>query len=136
MLPSVSPLTSSPKKRLQSTGGNKIAQTRTAHRGGGPYAVQLRSAGLRDSDENSLDRVVDAEWLLHHVAVLVEAERKAQQRRRGGDVRLLDLRTNLGARGRAVLAGPVDRPRDDLSRHVARGAEELGLASVELLEGL
>src|SRR5439155_15875435 len=35
--------------------------------------------------------------------------------------------------GRAVLAGPVDRTRDDLRRHVARSAEELG-ALVGLLE--
>src|SRR6266511_5106811 len=133
MRPRVSPLTSSPKKRLQST-GEEDRTSECGPLGGGPHSVQLRSAGLRDPDEDPLHRVVDAEWTLHHVAVLVEAEGKAQQRRLAGDVRPLDLRTNLGAGGRAVLASPVERPRDDLRRHVAGGAEELGLASVELLE--
>src|SRR5438128_284276 len=42
--------------------------------------------------------------------------------------------TNLGAGGRAVRAGPVDRACDHLRRHVARSAEELG-GMVDGLEG-
>src|SRR5919204_3730960 len=134
MLPSVSPLTSSPKKRLQSTGA-KRSHKRVRPTGRGPHSVQLGSAGLRDPDEHSLDRVIDAEWTLHHVAVPVETDWEAQQRRRRADPRPLDLRSNLSAGRLAVLAGPVDRARDDLRRHVARSAEELGLAVVALREG-
>src|SRR3954454_15273886 len=114
MLPSVRPLTSSPKKRLQFIRG-RFHKTRAAHRIGGPHVCSVRkAAGLRDPDEDSLHRVVDAERLLDHVAVPVEGDGKTEQRRRGGDLRLLDLTTNLGAGGLAVLAGAVDCTRDNL----------------------
>src|SRR6478752_1227441 len=133
MLPSVSPLTSSPKKRLQFTGGKRSHKTQCGPNGG-RTAFSSKPTGLRDSDEDSLHRVVDPERLLDHVAVLVEGDRKAEQRRARRDVGLLDLRTNLSAGRRAVLAGTVDRARDDLRRHVARCTEELG-ALVDGLEG-
>src|SRR5205085_5118532 len=133
MLPSVSPLTSSPKKRLQFTGGRSYKRVRPTVGWAALRSAQIR-LGLRDPDEDSLHRVVDAERLLDHVAVLVEGDGQPEQRGRDADVRLLDLRANLGAGGRAVLAGTVDRARDDLRRHVSRGAEELG-AVVDPLEG-
>src|SRR5436305_15277752 len=123
MLPSVSPLTSSPKKRLQFT-GERFHKTSAAPRVGGRTPFACEPLGLRDPDEDSLDRVVDTERLLDHVAVPVEGDGKAEQRRLGGDPRPLDLRTNLGAGRRAVFAGTVDRARDGLRRHVARGAAE------------
>src|SRR5919204_3586107 len=134
MLPSVSPLTNSPKKRLQSTGGNKDRTNAYGPPEGGPHDVRLRSTALRDPDEDSLLRFVDAERLLDHVAVPVEFDRQAEQRRLNGDVRPLDLLSNLCTRRLAVLAGPVDRSRHDLGRDVARGAEELRVATVALLE--
>src|SRR5439155_6567122 len=133
MLPSVSPLTSSPKKRLQFTGGRSYKRVRPTVGWAALRSAQIR-LGLRDPDEDALDRVVDAERLLNHVAVLVEGDGQPEQRGRDADVRLLDLRANLGAGGRAVLAGTVDRARDDLRRHVARCTEELG-ALVNGLEG-
>src|SRR5919197_5015374 len=135
MLPSVSPLTNSPKKRLQSTGEDKDRTNACGPPGGGPHDVQLRSAELRDADEDSLLRLVDAERLLDHVAVPIELDGQAEQRRLHGDARPLDLPTNLRASRLAVLAGAVDRTRDDLRRDVARGAEELRVAAVALLEG-
>src|SRR5207248_8009745 len=94
----------------------------------------LRPTALRDPDEDSLLRLVDAEWLLDHVPVPVELDGKPEQRRLDQDVRLLDLPTNLGAGGLAILASPVDRSRHDLRRDVARSAEELGVAAVAPLE--
>src|SRR3954468_22000363 len=105
MLPSVRPLTSSPKKRLQFTGGRSHKRVRPTLGWAALRSAQIR-LGLRDPDEDALDRVVDAEGLLDHVAVLVEGDGKTEQRSRDADLRLLDLRTNLGAGGRAVLAGP------------------------------
>src|SRR5215212_870523 len=135
MLPRVRPLTSSPKTRPPIIRG-RFHKTSAAHRIGGPHVCSVRkAAGLRDPDEDSLHRVVDAEWLLDHVAVPVEGDGKAEQRRRGADLRRLDLTTNLGAGGLAVLAGAVDCAYDDLRRDVARAAEELGVAPVALLEG-
>src|SRR5256885_13792580 len=104
MLPSVSPLTSSPKKRLQFT-GERFHKTSAAHRVVGRTPFDCDPLRLRDPDEDSLDRVVDAERLLDHVAVPVEGDGKAEQRRGGADSRPLDLLANLGAGGRAVLAG-------------------------------
>src|SRR5919197_3481871 len=135
MLPSVSPLTNSPKKRLQSTGEDNDRTNACDPPEGGPHDVQLKSARLRDADEDSLLRLVDAERLLDHVAVPVELDGQAEQRALDGDVRPLDLPANLRAGGLAVLARAVDRPGDDLRRHVARGAEELRVAAVALLEG-
>src|SRR5436189_3778859 len=135
MRPSVSPLTNSPKKRLQSTGANKDRTNACGPPQGGPHDVQLRSARLRDADEDSLLRLVDAERLLDHVAVPVELDGKPEQRRLGGDARPLDLLADLRAGGLAILAGPVDRSRHDLRRDVARSAEELGVTAVALLEG-
>src|SRR5205823_2310850 len=129
MLPSVSPLTSSPKKRLQSR-GKKDRTNKCGPPEGGPHSLQVTSAELRDPDEDSLHRVVDAERTLDHVAALVELDRKAKQRGLDADARPLELATNLGAGGLAVLARPVDRPGDHLRRDVARGAEELGVAAV------
>src|SRR6266480_7716636 len=133
MLPSVSPLTSSPKKRLQFTGGRSYKRVRPTVGWAALRSAQIR-LGLRDPDEDALHRVVDPERLLDHVAVLVEGDGKTEQRRCDADVRLLDLRTNLRAGRRAVFAGPVDRARDDLRRHVARCTEELR-ALVDGLEG-
>src|SRR2546423_3347642 len=135
MLPSVSPLTSSPKKRLQFTGRTKIAQTSAAHVVTRAALRSTQTKQLPDSDEHSVDRVVDAERALDHVTVLVESHGKAKQRCLLRDLRGLDLRPNLGAAGRPVRTGAVDCARDDLRRHIARGTEELR-ASVELLERL
>src|SRR5437764_318121 len=76
MLPSVSPLTSSPKKRLQFT-GERFHKTSAAHRVVGRTPFDCDPLGLRDPDEDSLDRVVDTERLLDHVAVPVEGDGKS-----------------------------------------------------------
>src|SRR5438067_4782750 len=106
MLPSVSPLTSSPKKRLQFT-GERFHKTSAAHRVVGRTPFHCDPLELRDPDEDSLDRVVDTERLLDHVAVPVEGDREAEKRRAGGDPRPLDLLPHFGAGGGAVLAGAV-----------------------------
>src|SRR5919204_268687 len=136
MLPSVSPLTSSPKKRLQFTGRRRSHKRVRPTWSRGPHSLHLGPGRLPDADEHSVDRVVDAERLLHHVAVLVETDRKAEQRGLLRDLRLLDLRPDLGTARRPVLARPVDRTDDDLRRDVARRAEELRVASVDLCERL
>src|SRR3954462_12967501 len=122
MLPSVRPLTSSPKKRLQSTGGRR-SHKRVRPTSRWAARRSWNSTGLRDSDENSLDRVVDAEWPLDHVAAGVELNRQAEQRCLDADLGPLDLLANLGPRGGAVLAGTIDRACDDLRRDVRRSAE-------------
>src|SRR5512133_3534282 len=134
MLPSVRPLTSSPKKRLQSTEG-KRSHKRVRPTEWWAARVELSTNDLRDPDEDSVLGLVHAERALDHVAVAVELQRQTEQRGLDRDVRLLQLCADLGPRGLAVLARPVDRPRDDLRRHVAGSAEELG-ALVGLLEGL
>src|SRR2546430_1464017 len=136
MLPSVSPLTSSPKKRLQFTGGKRSHKRVRPTWSRGPHSVQVVRRELPDPDEHSVHRVVDAEGPLDHVPVLVESDHQAQERSLLGDLRLPELRSNLGPAGRPVLASAVNRAGDDLCRDVARGAEQLTSASVELLERL
>src|SRR5213592_4571784 len=136
MLPSVSPLTSSPKKRLQFTGSKRSHERVRPTRSRGPHSVQLSCRELPDPDEHSVHRVVDAERLLDHVAVPVEADGKTQERLALRDLRRPDLRAHLGAAGRPVLTRTVDRGGDDLCGDVGRGAEQLTSSAVELLERL
>src|SRR5438067_6270177 len=87
-----------------------------------------RARPLRDASELAVLRLVDAEHATADVAALREADGEAEQRLL--DVRLRDLPADLRAGGLAVLAGPVDRPADDLRRDVARRAEEVAVAAV------
>src|SRR2546425_3112202 len=98
MLPSVSPLTSSPKNRLQFTGGRSHKKRVRPTGWWAALRSVAKSAGLRDPDEDSLDRVVDAERMLDEVSRLGELHGQAQQRDLDRDVRLLDLRANLRSR--------------------------------------
>src|SRR5262245_55773279 len=79
-------------------------------------------------------RLPAAELTALDVALSVEAHVQAEHRLL--QVGLADLGANLGAGGLPVLAGTVDRAADHLRGDVARGAEELRVPAVRLLEGL
>src|ERR671931_232303 len=111
MLPSVSPLTSSPKKRLQFTGRRRSHKRVRPTWSRGPHSLHLGPGRLPDADEHSVDRVVDAERLLHHVAVLVETDRKAEQRGLLRDLRLLDLRPDLGTARRPEVRAQIKKTK-------------------------
>src|SRR5438270_1683219 len=86
---------------------------------------------LPDAREVAVLGLVDAEGAAPEVAALREADGQPEQ---GAlQLRLRDLLADLGAGRLAVLARPVDRTADDLSRDVARSAEVVARAAVPRL---
>src|SRR5262249_48341159 len=79
-------------------------------------------------------RLPDAELTTADVALSVEAHVQAEHRLL--QVGLLHLGTDLRAGSLPIGTRAVDRAADDLSRDVARCAEELSVAAVRLPEGL
>jgi electron transport complex protein RnfC len=71
--------------------------------------------------------------VLLQVPVLVEGNRQAKQRELDRDVRLLQLRSHLGAGGGPVLASTIDRACDDLGVRVDRIINDYPQADPTLL---